>query len=106
MQDKKITIVDKGSNHVIITTRSGRHYSAKERKEARKDAPRIVIYGMNEKEYERIASLYESIYKDNVSCPRNNIRARLIKESISEALRKTFSNGKKHFSIETIDKNK
>lgn len=88
MQDKKMPIVGKGSNHIIITTKSARHESAKERKEARKNAPRVVIYGMNEKEYERFSSIYNGLHKETAPAKTLNLRHRLIRNAIREALRK------------------
>lgn len=99
MQDRKVRVVSKGSNYITITTKEITCGSAKVRKDAHKNAPRVVIYGMKEKEYERIASICESLYRKKSVANKRNIRARLIREAISEALHNKIFGGNPNCTI-------
>ena len=86
MQKRNYVIVDKGDNYVAMAKNSARNLSAKKRKEAKMKAGKVIIYGVNENEYQRLQSVHEALLNEKLSYKTKMLRFKLFKEAIKKTL--------------------
>lgn len=86
MQKGNYVIVDKGDNYVAMAKKSNRNLSAKKRKEAKMKAGKVIIYGVNENEYQRLQSTHENLLNEKLTYNTRKLRFKLFKEAIKKTL--------------------